>query len=179
MYARMLRYTTALPENRQDLIPIDYDQYDTWSENARLARIDYLDGKLTAEEFLRKIDTMHDLEDYTVDETQTSPAETAWQRMVAGNIGFDPELHYPEGFMLLDLRADDPKWQTFSADDLRRRDQEGHRAYGKNTGRNKMSREGTSVGVPSGRILCIGDVDFVLFTSSRYFHGQNKFDLCD
>ena len=135
MYARMLRYTTALPENRQDLIPMDYDQYDTWSENARLARIDYLDGKLTAEEFLRKIDTMHDLEDYTVDETQTSPAETAWQRMVAGNIGFDPELHYPEGFMLLDLRADDPKWQTFSADDLRRRDQEGHQSlrekYGK------------------------------------------------
>lgn len=71
MYARMLRYTTALPENRQDLIPMDYDQYDTWSENARLARIDYLDGKLTAEEFLRKIDTMHDLEEYTVGETQT------------------------------------------------------------------------------------------------------------
>ena len=50
---------------------MDYDQYDTWSENARLARIDYLDGKLTAEEFLRKIDTMHDLEEYTVGETQT------------------------------------------------------------------------------------------------------------
>ena len=87
---------------------------DSWSENARLARIDYLDGKLTAEEFLRKIDTMHDLEDYTVGETQALPTETAWQRMVAGNIGFDPELYYPEGFMLLDLRADNPKWQTFS-----------------------------------------------------------------
>ena len=62
MYARMLRYTTALPENRRDLIPMDYLQYGDWSENARLARIDYLDGKLTAEEFLRKIDTMHDLE---------------------------------------------------------------------------------------------------------------------
>lgn len=78
---------------------------------------------------------MHDLEDYSVDETQSSPVETTWQRMVAGNIGFDPELHYPEGFMLLDLSADDPKWQTFSADDLRRRDQEGHQSlrekYGK------------------------------------------------
>ena len=135
MYARMLRYTTALPENRQDLIPMDYDQYDTWSENARLARIDYLDGKLTAEEFLRKIDTMHDLEDYTVGETQASPSETAWQRMVAGNIGFDPELHYPEGFMLLDLGADDPKWQTFSADDLHRRDQEGHQSLREKYGR--------------------------------------------
>lgn len=58
-----------------------------------------------------------------------------WRRMVSDNIGFDPELHYPEGFMLLDLRADDPKWQTFSADDLRRRDREGHQSlrekYGK------------------------------------------------
>lgn len=135
MYARLLRYTDAHPNNRKNLISMDYDQYDSWSENARLARIDYLDGKLTAEEFLRKIDTMHDLGDYTVGETQALPMESAWQRMVASNIGFDPELHYPEGFMLLDLRADDPKWQTFSADDLRRRDQEGHQSlrekYGK------------------------------------------------
>ena len=135
MYARLLRYTIAHPNERKNLIPMDYDKYDAWSENARLARIDYLDGKLTAEEFLRKIDTMHDLEDYSVDAAQTSPAETAWQRMVADNIGFDPELHYPEGFMLLDLRTDDPKWQTFLADDLRRKDQEGHQSlrekYGK------------------------------------------------
>ena len=135
MYARLLRYTDAHPNNRKNLISMDYDQYDSWSENARLARIDYLDGKLTAEEFLRKIDTMHDLEDYTVGETQALPMETAWQRMVAGNIGFDPELHYPEGFMLLDLRADDPKWQTFSADDLRRRDQEGHQSLREKYGR--------------------------------------------
>lgn len=136
MYARLLRYTDAHPNNRKNLIFMDYDQYDTWSENARLARIDYLDGKLTAEEFLRKIDTMHDLEEYTVGETQTLPMETAWQRMVSNNIGFDPENHYPEGFMLLDLRTDDPKWQTFSADELRRKDQEGHQSL-----REKYSRK--------------------------------------
>lgn len=135
MYARLLRYTDAHPNNRKNLIFMDYDQYDTWSENARLARIDYLDGKLTAEEFLRKIDTMHDLEEYTVGETQTLPMETAWQRMVSNNIGFDPENHYPEGFMLLDLRVDVPKWQTFSADDLRRRDQEGHQSLREKYGR--------------------------------------------
>ena len=135
MYARMQRYITALPENRQGMIPMDYLQYGDWSENARLARIAYLDGKLTAEEFLRKIDTMHDLEDYSVDAAQTSPAETAWQRMVADDIGFDPELHYPEGFMLLDLRTEDPKWQTFSADDLRRKDQEGHQSLREKYGR--------------------------------------------
>ena len=136
MYARLLRYTDAHPNNRKNLIFMDYDQYDTWSENARLARIDYLDGKLTAEEFLRKIDTMHDLEEYSVGETQTLPMETAWQRMVSNNIGFDPENHYPEGFMLLDLRTDDPKWQTFSADELRRKDQEGHQSL-----REKYSRK--------------------------------------
>ena len=128
MYARMLRYTIALPENRQDLIPVDYMEYEAWSENARLARMEYLDGKLTGKEFLRKIDTMHDLEDYTVDEVQAPPANTPWQRMVAGDMGFDPEMHYPEAVMQLDLGTDDPQWQTCSADDLRRRDQEGHQS---------------------------------------------------
>lgn len=135
MYARMQRYDWAHENNRQNLIPMDYMQYVYWSENARLARIDYLNGKLTAEEFLRKIDIMHDLEDYTVDEVPAPPADTVWQQMVAGNIRFDPERHYPETFMQLDLGTDDPQWQTCSADDLWRRDQAGHQSlrgkYGK------------------------------------------------
>ena len=135
MYARLLRYTMAHPNERGNLIVMDYDQYEAWSENARLARIDYLSGKLTAEAFLRKIDTMHDLESYTVAEAQAPPIETVWQQMVAADIGFDPEAHYPKNFMLLDLRAEEPEWETFSADDLRRRDQEGHQSlrekYGK------------------------------------------------
>ena len=135
MYARMLRYTIAHENNRQNLFPMGYIQYEERRENARLARIDYLDGKLTAEEFLRKIDTMHDLEDYTVGEAQTSPVETAWQKMVAGNIDFDLEAHYPERFMLLDLRTNAPRWQTFSADDLQRRDQAGHQSLREKYGR--------------------------------------------
>lgn len=78
---------------------------------------------------------MHDMEDYTVGEIQALPMETAWQRMAAGNIGFGLVSRYPEGFMMLDLRVDDPKWQTFSVDNLRWRDQEGHQSlrekYGK------------------------------------------------
>lgn len=38
------------------LILMDYRQYEEWSENARLARMVYLKGGVTAEEFLRKID---------------------------------------------------------------------------------------------------------------------------
>lgn len=78
---------------------------------------------------------MHDLEDYTVDEVSAPPADTVWQQMVDGNIGFDPETHYPETFMQLDLETDDPQWQNCSADDLRCRDQNGHQSlrekYGK------------------------------------------------
>lgn len=42
-----------------------------------------------------------------------------------------------------------------------------------------MSRRALHAEAPAGLILCIGDVDFVLLTLSRYFHDQNKFDLCD
>ena len=141
MYARMQRYTSAPEFDRQNLISMDYLQYSDWSENARLARNDYLEGKLTSEEFLQKIDVMHDLEDYAVEEAKTPPATTAWQRRVAANIDFDPEQHYPKEMMYLDMSKKNPKWQILSADDLRRRDQEGHQSlrdkYGKNTERNK------------------------------------------
>ena len=58
-----------------------------------------------------------------------------WQRMVAGNLGFDAETHYPETLQMLDLGAKEPKWELRTADDLRREDQTGHQSlrekYGK------------------------------------------------
>ena len=61
--------------------------------------------------------------------------ETVWQRRVAANIQFDPAIYYPEKMMNLDLRAAEPQWELFTADDFRRRDQEGHQSlreqYGK------------------------------------------------
>ena len=36
MYARLLRWQDVAPIERDKLIPMDYDQYNTWSENARL-----------------------------------------------------------------------------------------------------------------------------------------------
>lgn len=61
--------------------------------------------------------------------------ETVWQRMVAGNLGFDAETHYPETMMELDPGAEEPKWELRSADELRREDQKGHQSlrekYGK------------------------------------------------
>ena len=134
MYARFLRWQDAASTERANLIPMDYDQYTEWSENARLARMEYLNGKLTAEEFLRRIDTTHELENYETDKAELVE-ETVWQRMVAGDLDFDAETHYPEAVLELDLGAEKPEWELRTADELRREDQKGHQSlreqYGK------------------------------------------------
>ena len=134
MYARFLRWQDAASTERANLIPMDYDQYTEWSENARLARMEYLNGKLTAEEFLQRIDTTHELENYETDKAELVE-ETVWQCLVSGNLGFDAETHYPETMLELDLGTEEPKWELRTADELRRGDQQGHQSlrekYGK------------------------------------------------
>ena len=134
MYARLLRWQDAAPTERDNLIPMDYNQYNTWSENARLARMEYLSGKLTAEGFLRRIDMTHELISYETDKAELVE-ETAWQRMVASNLGFDAETHYPETMLVLDLGTESPEWELRTADELRRKDQKGYQSlqekYGK------------------------------------------------
>ena len=134
MYARLLRWQDAAPTERANLIPMDYDQYTAWSENARLARMEYLDRKLTAEEFLRRIDTTHELKNYETDKAELVE-ETVWQRMVSGNLSFDAETHYPDTMLELDLGAEEPNWELRTTDELRREDRKGHQSlrekYGK------------------------------------------------
>ncbi len=137
MYARMLRYQDT-PENQRDrLIPMTPAQYDEWEANARQARRDYIAGKIKAEEFLRRIDTTHELASYDTVKQELPPEESVWQKRVAADLGFDPEQKYPASFMVLDLRkpTDDPQWQYFTREDLIREDQKGHQSlrqqYGK------------------------------------------------
>lgn len=94
MYARLLRWQDAVPGKRDGLIPMDYEQYEAWSENARLARMEYLKEKLTAEEFLQRIDATHELESYEADRAEPR-GQTVWQRRVVGDFSFDPEMYYP------------------------------------------------------------------------------------
>ena len=135
MYARLLRWQDAAPSERDNLIPMDYDQYTAWSENARLARMEYLDGKLTAEEFLRRIDMTHELESYEAGKAELVE-ETVWQNRIACDFSFDPETYYPETIQVLDLGAADSEWELCTADELRKEDQKGHQSlrekYGKN-----------------------------------------------
>lgn len=141
MYARLLRWQDAVPGERANLIPMEYDQYDAWSENARLARMEYLKGKLTAEEFLRRIDTTHELDSYEADRAGRVEqiGQTVWQKRVAGDITFDPEVRYPETIQCLDfdLGATEPKWEIYTAEDLRRQEQQGHQSLRERYGAGK------------------------------------------
>lgn len=135
MYARLLRWQDAAPSERSNLLPMDYEQYDQWSENARLAREEYVQGALTAEEFLRKIDTTHELTSYEVDKIDLPDEPSLWQRLVARDFRFDPERHFSEEKAHLDLSYPDAQWQILTADDQRREAQKGHQSlkekYGK------------------------------------------------
>ena len=135
MYSRLLRWIDAAPSDRSNLIPMDYEQYDQWSENARVAREEYVQGKFTAEEFLRKIDTTHELTSYEAGKIDLPDGPSRWQQLVARDFRFDPERHFPEKMAHLNLNDPDPQWQILTADDLRREAQKGHQSlkekYGK------------------------------------------------
>lgn len=125
MYSRLMRWQNAPPNEREKLIPIDYSQYENWSENARLMRMKYLCGELTAEEFLRKIDITHELGSYDCKEIIMSNEPSVWQTLVENDIEFSPEKYF-EDVMRLDLMHPNPEWVTVTADEQRKRVQIGH-----------------------------------------------------
>ena len=128
MYSRLLRWIDAAPSDRSNLIPMDYEQYDQWSENARVAREEYVQGKFTAEEFLRKIDTTHELTSYEAGKIDLPDGPNRWQRLVAKDFRFDPERYFPEKMAHLNLSDPNPQWKILTADDLRREAQKGHQS---------------------------------------------------
>ncbi len=136
MYNRFLRYLDAAPAGRPRLSPRDYAQYDAWSKNASAAYKEYRAGAMTADEFLQRIDTTHELESYDTGQVRPAEAEeTLWQRLVARGWDFDPDRFFPEAMLILNLSKPDAQWELRTADELRRRTQKGHQSlrekYGK------------------------------------------------
>lgn len=140
MYARMLRYEDAPENQRGRLIPMTTVQYGEWEENARRARREYMAGKTKAEEFLRRIDTTHELSSYDTSKRELLPEESVWQKRVAADLDFYSEREYPPSFMELDLResTDHPQWKFFAVEDLIRKDQEGHQSLREQYGRQSL-----------------------------------------
>ena len=158
MYARHLRWQDAAPTERINLIPMDYDQYNIWNENARLARMEYLSGKLTAEKFLRRIDTTHELESYDADKAELAD-ETTWQRMVAGDLSFDAEMHYPETMLELDLGAKIPNGNCAPPTSCGGRIRRGIKVCGRSMARGRRGR---------GRVGFQSDLCPILFMRRKF-----------
>ncbi len=141
MYARMTRYEDALPNQRQRLIPFGAVQYGEWSALASEARLKYANKEITAEEFLQRIDTMHDLTSYKVKECRLVQEPSKWQQYVTNNIAFDPERAFPETMMILDLRKGDSQWEYFTSEQFQKKAQEGHLSLQKEYSDTSSSQE--------------------------------------
>lgn len=143
----MLRYGDAPESQRDRLISMTVPQYGEWEENARQARREYVAGRLTAEEFLHRVDTTHELDSYDTVKQEPSTEKSKWQKRVTANPDFDPELKYPSSMMILDLRTDTdtPQWQYLSREELILKDQEGHQSlrdqYGGGTAASSSKQE--------------------------------------
>jgi len=128
MQARAVRYDDAGPEQQSRLIQFDGDQYAEWSELASRMRLAYIKGEISAGEFLRTIDIMHELDSYDVEECKLPLEKSRWQKLVAGNPDFDPELQFPSEIMSLKFSAENPnpEWKILTSQQIRERVQKSH-----------------------------------------------------
>ncbi len=97
MAERMERYENAAPEERGGLIVMSGKQYSAWQRMAHQARNDYLHDSLTAQEFIRKIDSFDELGPHDAAKKLLPPPDrTDWRRRIRMNYGFDPELEFTD-----------------------------------------------------------------------------------
>ena len=123
LWARMDRYESAIPEDRDGLARMTALMYSEWSDMAAEAYMRYRRRELSAEEFFREIDAFGILDSYEADPARNHE-ETAWQKRLKADMDFDPSKSY-ENFMFLDLSKQDAQWETISAEQQRLRDQDG------------------------------------------------------
>lgn len=90
--------------------------YTDWSDDASIARSEYLEGRISGDEFLRRINP--EGEALELGSPHQTPAEdilfTPWERLVEGDISFDPKRHF-QTMQSLDLGAEDPQWKLIAA----------------------------------------------------------------
>ena len=114
----------------RNIFEVTFDGIERATQQERFEKL----RQLTEEEFLRRIDMTHELESYEAGKAELVE-ETVWQNRVHGDFSFDPETYYPEMIQVLDLGAAEPKWEIYTAVDLRKQEQQGHQSlrekYGK------------------------------------------------
>lgn len=110
---------------------IDTIAYGEWSDLARRARMEYLDGKITAEEFIKTIDIYGDFPDF-YSQKNAPMGENIYKQRVANDIDFDSEQRYfPIQTLILSEDPDQnppPEWTITSASEWQKREQGGSRS---------------------------------------------------
>ncbi len=101
--------------------------YFDWIDDASTARVEYLEGKISGDEFLRRINP--EGEELDLDSPCQTPAEdilfTPWEQLVAGDISFDPKRHF-QTMQFLDLGAEDLQWNLVTAKEQESRSKHGN-----------------------------------------------------
>ena len=97
------------------------NEYFDWSEMAKQARLDYIDGKISAEEFIRRIDKYGELTDFIAQKTEQTD-ESILERLVKQDLSFDPARRYFD-IQTLDLEEPDPQWKIMTAEEWMRGEQ--------------------------------------------------------
>lgn len=101
--------------------------YFDWIDDASAARVEYLEGKIDGEEFLRRINP--EGEELNLESPLRMPAEdilfTPWEQLVEGDMAFDPKRHF-QTMQVLDLGVADPQWKTVTAQEQAREAKHGN-----------------------------------------------------
>ena len=113
--------TPALEIPGTSLFVLNIDSYFDWSDSARQVRLDYLDGKIAAEEFIGSIDIYGELGDFTLRGKSPDTGESALERKARQDLSFDPAERYFD-VQMLDFGKADPQWRIVTTEKRRKKD---------------------------------------------------------
>ena len=111
MSARHERYMQSNQKMNTEFM-LGINEYFDWSEIAKQARMDYLDGKISAEEFIRRIDMYGELKGFTVQKTEQT-GESILEKLVKQDLTFDPARRYFD-VQTLDLEEPNPQSVSYT-----------------------------------------------------------------
>ena len=120
MGARHERYMLSNQKMDTEFV-LGINEYFDWSEMAKQARLDYIDGKISAEAFIRRIDKYGELIDFTAQKTEQT-RESILERLVKKDLSFDPARRYFD-IQTLDFREPNPQWKIMTAEEWMRGEQ--------------------------------------------------------
>ena len=98
--------------------PMDAERYYDWLTMAQHAREEYLNRKISSEEFLRRIDSFGVLEDYEAEKTElVAPHDTKWRKRIENDILFDADKSFQTMQSLELSNGEDARWEILTAEE--------------------------------------------------------------